>query len=138
MKADGDGGDAARLTANGGIFGTPDAAEQYVYLKKESADKELWRVPAGGGQEELLSDFTQAGFTGSWIMQKAGILFLARTADQQYQFKFYDFAERVIVNAPEKYSIPSYLDANCATTDGKVILCSALERSSHLTLADLR
>ena len=127
-----------QITKNGAAFATPAFDNKFIYFKKEGIDKELWQIPASGGEEKLLTEFTSHGFSGSWIMQKTGIYFLVRNSDQSYQMKFYDFADQQIKDAPGSYNIPTDIDANCFTANEKEVLCSVMEKSSHLTLADLQ
>jgi len=70
-------------------------------------------------------------------MKKAGIYFLASSFDQSIKLKFYDFADGQIKDAPGDYKIPPNLYGTFITTDGKVLLCSVIEKSSRLMLADL-
>lgn len=39
----------------------------------------MWRIPAEGGAEEIVPEFTAAGFLGDWEMTEAGIFFPSAT-----------------------------------------------------------
>ena len=136
MTADGM-GEAVQITKGGAFRTTPAPDGKTVFFIKTEFPKEFWRVPAEGGAEEIVPEFAANGFFGIWTMTKAGIYFLAAASDKSILLKFYDFADRQIKDAPGDYKIPLNLDVTFIATDGKVLLCSVIEKASHLMLADL-
>ena len=97
----------------------------------------MWRVGAEGGAEEVVPEFEAAGFSDFWTITEAGIYFIVPVSDQSFKMKFYDFADGQVKDAPGNYKITSSLDGNIISTDGTVLLCTVLEKSSRLMLADL-
>jgi len=70
-------------------------------------------------------------------MKNAGIYFLVLISDQIFKLKIYDFTDGQIEDVAGDYKIPPNLYGTFITTDGKVLLCSVIEKSSRLMLADL-
>ena len=136
-RADGT-GEAVQITTIGAYRATPTLDGKTVYFTKTGFPGELWRVPAeGGSAEELVPEFEAAGFFNTWLMSEAGIYFIVPVAEKSFDLKFYDFAGGQVKDAPGKYKIPPHLDGTIFATDGNILLCSVMERSSQLMLADL-
>ncbi len=136
MNADGT-GEAVQITTIGAYRATPAPDGETVYFTKTGFPREFWRVPAKGGAEEIVPEFEAAGFYNTWTMTEAGVYFIVPVSEQSFKMKFYDFADRQVKDAPGGYQIPPRLDGTIITTDGNVLLCTVLEKSSRLMLADL-
>ncbi|MEO6588854.1 MAG: hypothetical protein ABIP06_05950 [Pyrinomonadaceae bacterium] len=136
MKADGD-GEAVQITKGGAYRATPAPDGKTIFFTKTEFAEEFWRVPAEGGTEEIVPEFTAAGFSGSWIMSEAGIYFISSVSNKNFKLKLYDFTDGQVKNTSGDYKIPSNLDGNIIATDGNVLLCSVIEQTSRLMLADL-
>jgi len=97
------------------------------------------RIPAAGGAEQNLPEFTHAGFTGSWTVTAAGIYFIARHSDQSLKIKFYDFADGKIKNISGERGIPENIYGNlAATADGSSFLYALLDQNaSSIMLAEI-
>ncbi len=138
-KVSATGGEAVQITRNGAFqaFAAPDG--KTVFYRKQSNSSELWRVPANGGAEEFMPEFTRASFMGSWTMTQKGIYFLARDSEQFLKIMFYDFADKKIKDAGGDYKIPENTFGNLdATNDGDVILYSLLDQNaSNIVFAEL-
>lgn len=130
-------GEAVQITKIGAFRATPAPDGKTVYFTKTNFPKEFWRVPADGGTEEIGPEITVAGFDNSWIMTKTGIYFPSPVSDKDFKLKFYDFADEQVKDAPNDYKIPLNLDGIYITTNGNVLLCTVLEKSSRLMLANL-
>ena len=136
MNADG-AGEAVQITTIGAYRATPAPDGETVYFTKTGFPREFWRVPAEGGAEEIVPEFEAAGFYNTWTITEAGVYFIVPVSDQSFKMKFYDFADRQVKDAPGGYQIPPRLDGTIITTDGNALLCTVLEKSSRLMLADL-
>ena len=138
-KVSATGGEAVQITRNGAFqaFAAPDG--KTVFYIKQISPSELWRVPANGGAEEFMTEFTRAGFTGSCAMTKKGIYFFARDLKNFLQIKFYDFADEKIKDLAQDYQIPENTFGNLdATDDGSIFLYSLLDQNaSSIMLAAL-
>ncbi|MGI8786415.1 MAG: winged helix-turn-helix domain-containing protein [Pyrinomonadaceae bacterium] len=135
-KADGT-GEAVQITDGGAFRAAPAPDGKTVYFTRTEFSKEMWRVPANGGAEELVPEFEAAGFDKTWEMTRTGIYFIASADDENLQMKFYDFADGQVKDALADYQIPTNINRNMIATDGKVFLLTMLEKSSRLMLADL-
>lgn len=136
IKANGT-GEAVQITRSGAHRALPAPDGKTVYFTKAEFAKEMWRVSTDGGAEELVPEFTAAGFNDNWDMTATGIYFVASNADHNLKMKFYDFADGQIKDAPADFQIPPNIYTNIIAINGKVLLCSVLEKSSRLMLADL-
>ncbi len=136
MPADGM-GEAVQITKGGAYRPMPAPDGKTVFFTKTELPEELWRVPAEGGAEEVVPEFAANGFFNIWTMKKAGIYFLANSFDQSIKLKFYDFADGQIKDASGDYKIPPNLYGTFITFDRNILLCSVMEKSSSLLLADL-
>ncbi len=136
VKANG-ASEAVQITNGGAYRATPAPDGKTIYYTKTEFSKEMWRVPAEGGAEKLVPEFEAARFDKTWEMTRAGIYFIASTADENYKMKFYDFADGRVKDAPADYKIPPNISINMITTDGNVFLFTMLEKPSRLMLADL-
>ena len=100
----------------------------------------MWRIPANGGAEEQLPKFSHAGFARRWTITETGIYFLAENPKNEYQLKFYDFADELIKSPAGDYKIPSNItdhEGLIMKFDKDVLLCTMLENPSRLMLAEL-
>jgi Tol biopolymer transport system component len=70
-----EGGSAEQVTRNAGFaaFESPDG--KYLYYAKGRSVGGLWRMPVGGGVEELVLDL-KPGYWGMWAVDKNGIYYL--------------------------------------------------------------
>ena len=138
-KISADGGEAVQITRKGALGDFAASDDTTVFYTKQSSSVELWRVPADGGAEQLMPEFSRAGFTGSCAMTKKGIYFFARDAKQFLKIKFYDFADKKIKDTAEDYKIPENIFGNLdATDDGSIFLYSLLDQNaSSIMLAEM-
>ncbi len=135
-NADGS-GETVQITKIDSHRATPTFDGKTVYFTKTGFPKELWRVPADGGTEEIVPEFNAAGFYNTWTMTKEGIYFLVAVSDQNFKLKLYDFADGQVKDARGNYKFPPNFDEIIISTDGTDFLCTILEKSSSLMLADL-
>ncbi len=136
-RMDGDGtSEPVQLTKNGGFRAMPSLDGKTVYFLKLDILDQLWRIPADGGEEELMPEFGAAGFDAYWSVTETGIFFITSDGGQGLKAKTYDLADRRVKDAG-KYKIPPDLDGRQITLHGTVLLCTIWETSSRLMLADL-
>lgn len=130
-------GEALQITKNGAYRALPSPDGKTVFYTKENILDQMWSVPAEGGAEEIVPEFTAAGFFSRWTITKKGIYFLSRSSDQSVKLKIYDFANQQIKDAPGNYKISGTVDNDFISTDGNVLLYNVMESTSRLMLADL-
>ncbi|HRH44959.1 MAG TPA: hypothetical protein PKY82_25195, partial [Pyrinomonadaceae bacterium] len=136
MNSDGS-GEALQITKNGAYRALPSPDGKTVFYTKENILDQMWRVPAQGGAEEFMPEFTAAGFFSRWTITKTGIYFLSRSSDQNVKLKIYDFADQQIKDVPGDYKISGTVDNDFISINGKVLLYNVMESTSRLMLADL-
>ena len=136
INADGT-GEAVQITKNGAYRAmlSPDD-KTVLFIKQEIPDK-LWCIPSEDDDEEILLEFKASKIRNLWTVQETGILFLEANSDQSFKAKFYDFANGKIKDAPGDYTIPPNLDGVQISTHNNNLLCTIIEKSSRLMLADL-
>ncbi len=130
-------GEAVQITKNGAYRAMVAPESGAVFFIKPDSLDQLWRIPAEGGTEDAIPEIAAAGFYSLWTVKETGIYFLAKISDQSFKAKFYSFAEGQIKDAPGEYTIPPNLDGFQITTNENILLCSVIEKSSRLMIADL-
>ena len=72
-KASAENGAAIRVTFKGGREGFEDPQGAFVYYTKSRGARGIWRMPATGGAEKLVSD---EGIQGRWAIGQRGLYYL--------------------------------------------------------------
>jgi Tol biopolymer transport system component len=90
-KIPSEGGAALQLTRNGGIGPVESPDGKSVYYAKGFDVPGLWRVPVGGGEEQLVLDLLPAGAWKLWCVTQRGIYFGAKREPSGRPICFYDF-----------------------------------------------
>lgn len=70
------GGPAVQLTHHGGFAAFESSDGRFLYYAKGMSAPGLWRIPAGGGEEEEVIGSLMAGYWGYWAVAEDGIYFL--------------------------------------------------------------
>ncbi len=70
------GGVAVQLTKNGGV-GPVESTDGFVYYARTLNTDEIWKIPAGGGEETLAMKGTGLGCWCSWALSPTGIYFVS-------------------------------------------------------------
>jgi Tol biopolymer transport system component/DNA-binding winged helix-turn-helix (wHTH) protein len=90
------GGSAIQLTRNGGASPI-EGADGFVYYSKSFRSDEIWKVPAGGGEETLV--LKVAGLDSwSWALGPAGIYFVTDRSGGKGTLSFYEFDTRKVLS----------------------------------------
>ena len=133
------GGEPVQITQNGAVQVRIAPDGKTIYYIKSDETTELWRIPAEGGTEEMVPEFTAAGFAGKWTMTRSGIYFYVRNSNQSLKIMFYDFANRQITDTTRNYNIPLNIFENpAAAADGSIFLYSIQDQlTSRLMLVEL-
>ena len=87
------GGNAVRITSNGGTFSAESTDRQHLYFSKTFPSftdprPGVWRMPVAGGQEELIIEDANRAL---WQVMDDGIYYVAF---QSPTMRFFDFATR--------------------------------------------
>ena len=90
------GGTPIQLTRNGGTSPN-EGADGFVYYSKSFRGDEIWKVPAGGGEETLV--LKAAGVDAfSWALGPAGIYFITESNGGKGVLFFYEFDTRKVLS----------------------------------------
>ncbi len=89
-KAPTAGGRAVQVTRQGGFeaFESPDGS--YLYYLKRRGSPGIWRVPASGGAETLVTDRNQAGLWRYWRVASRGVYYATASAPDRARLEFFD------------------------------------------------
>ena len=77
LKISAEGGNAMRVTTQGGFVAFESIEGDYIFYTRQNQPG-LWRMPAAGGPEELLTDRLQPVDGNNWFVSPAGIYFVNR------------------------------------------------------------
>ena len=88
-KMPADGGQAIQVTKHGGRIGFESLDGTFVYYSKGLELTDLWRVPAGGGEETKILDSV---WGMAFAVARKGIYFVAPHPDGSSAVQFYSFA----------------------------------------------
>jgi Tol biopolymer transport system component len=90
-KVPAEGGTAVQLTRQGGFEGFESPDGKYFYYAEGRAMPGIWRVPVGGGKEELVLDNHQAGLWRYWAVTDKGIYFATAETPAHPVIEFFNF-----------------------------------------------
>jgi dipeptidyl aminopeptidase/acylaminoacyl peptidase len=115
------GGPPVAVTKHGGFEGFETFDGTYFYFVKSHNSPGIWRIPLGGGEEELLPELASVMPFRYWAMGRAGIYYVE--AEPKPLLKFFRFADRrtsVVANLP---SPPARAERGLSvSSDGRYIL----------------
>ena len=75
------GGTALPVTSNDGIYAVESFDRKYIYFSRDSLDGTIWRMPAGGGNEELVEGAPKPFDTSHWVLTDKGIYIINSVGD---------------------------------------------------------
>ena len=131
-----DSGESTQVTSSGGYSVQPSTDGEWIYFTKDRIPG-IWRLPADGGHEELVTDVLQPNDWGNWHVHDNGIYFVARhvpphtsiaNARPGTSLVFLDFETGAIraLHAPDK---PVANPGMTVSRDGDVILYVQIDHS---------
>jgi Tol biopolymer transport system component/DNA-binding winged helix-turn-helix (wHTH) protein len=149
IRSDGS-GEPKQITRKGGMLSQPTFDGKTLYFTKSQASGGIWRMSIDGGIEEKVQEITDAGFSNQfvnkrdeygnqWTVKENGIYFLARSSDNTYKLKFYDFNSEQIKDLELEQEILQNIDTQFGmATDGESFLFSVRDPIlSNIFLAEL-
>jgi Tol biopolymer transport system component/DNA-binding winged helix-turn-helix (wHTH) protein len=120
-------GKETQITQHGGfaVFESYDAKMLY-YSRFEGGG--IWKVPVGGGQEELVTDRLHRGYWGNFAVTDDGLYFVDSDANGGPAVMYYNFQTRQVspVLRFEKYPGPWVPDLT-ASRDGRTLFYGQVE-----------
>jgi len=129
------GGEAVRVTKQGGLTATesPDGRFLY-YAKHEGSPSSIWRVPVGGGEEKLM--VTGLSYALNFVVGDRGLYFLALgNSPNKASIDFFEYAtgkRTTLLKLGKPYSVGMAL-----SPDQKSLLYSVIDSGgSNLILVD--
>jgi Tol biopolymer transport system component/DNA-binding winged helix-turn-helix (wHTH) protein len=124
------GGEPVQVTKNGGFEGFESPDGQFLYFTKGRRPGEVWRMPAGGGDEILIPELGNAGYSRYWAMAQAGIFFVPHDENAPPAIKFFNFATRQVTHIASPEKGPFWGPPGLAVSpDGRWILYTQLDQS---------
>ncbi len=90
------GGTPVQLTRKGGTSPN-ESADGFVYYSKTFRSDEIWKIPAGGGEETLVIKFPGLDAL-SWALGPTGIYFLTDESGGKGALFFYEFDTRKVLS----------------------------------------
>jgi Tol biopolymer transport system component len=113
-----EGGQPLQVTKQGGFAAFESSDGKFVYYAKRSVP-EIWRVPAEGGPETIVSPVLRPQAWTAWALVEHGIFFISEEPTPDSVLKFFDFATSSAKNIAVLKKHPSWLSAS---DDGKWVL----------------
>ena len=123
------GGQPVQVTTRGGFEGFESPDGKSLYFTKGRAIAGLWRMPAGGGEEEFVTSHHQAGLWRYWRVMEQGIYF-ATASSAGAMLEFYNFKNKRI-NEVARLARPAerYLPGLAVSPDGRSLLYCQMDQS---------
>ena len=120
---------STQVTTSGGYSVQTAPGSEWIYFTKYRIPG-IWRIPAGGGAEELVTDALRSGDWGNWQVLEGGIYFVDRnapihtslaTARPGTAIAFFDFDTEEIrhLHTPEK---PVANPGMAVSSDGQQVM----------------
>ena len=132
-----EGGAPIQLTRQGGNNPFESADGKFVYYAKERISPAIWRVPAGGGEEESVLDQPRPKTWSYWALSPTGIFFLTQPDDSVFEgptptaIQFFGFRSRettLIANIRSDILIST--PGLAVSPDGRYLLYPQIDGSS--------
>lgn len=137
FRPQGGAGDAVAVTKRNGWVHQESPDGKYLYFAPLFADG-LWRVPAGGGEEQLVPVPVTRRDNRFWDVVEKGVYFTSGAESQRPVVNYYDFAtgKATPVFTAEKPLVFAYGGLS-VSPDGRFILFSQVDQSgSDIVLLD--
>jgi Tol biopolymer transport system component/DNA-binding winged helix-turn-helix (wHTH) protein len=125
-------GKETQLTRHGGFaaFESYDAKALY-YSKFEGGG--IWKIPAGGGQEERVTDSLHRGYWGHFAVTDNGLYFVDSDAKDGPAIMYYNFRTRRLSSVLAfKQSPFPWLPNLAASRDGRTLFYAQVEFESNM------
>jgi Tol biopolymer transport system component len=119
-----------QVTSNGGFAAVESFDGRHIYYAKSRSMPGLWRMPVGGGSEQLVTDRVKAAMWGYWALSKSGLYFVDKeSGEANYALYFLPTggvpARVTILDKP-----PILADLGLsATADGRSVLYAQVDQS---------
>ena len=140
-KTPAEGGPAVQVTQHGGFAAFETSDGKYVYYAKGRTEPGLYRMPAGGGEEQIVFEGLRPGYWGYWALANDGFYF-ADTPEPGVSagisfFRFHDRRLRLIAKIEKPLTIG---DSSMAVSpDGRTLLYTQVDQEgSDIMLAEMR
>lgn len=130
------GGVARQVTAAGGFKARESADGQWLYYSKREPHSGLWRMPAGGGAEELLAPLP-VSLWGGWALSSNGVYYTSVSPKARVLFRAHGSREDREVLAIG--NLPVHWDASLdvSTDDRELVFCQLDKAVSDLYEIDV-
>jgi Tol biopolymer transport system component len=119
------GGAPIQLTKKGGV-GPVESADGFVYYARTFDTDELWKIPAGGGEEALVMKGTGLDCWCDWALSPAGIYFTK--GEWNGNLFYYEFVTRKTFSLVSLEKIGVF---PALAPDGKSIVFSQLDQTDQ-------
>jgi hypothetical protein len=115
------GGPSVQVTRKGALEGRETYDGKYFYFTKGIPDPGIWRLPVGGGDEELLPELASVRAFRSWDITKDGIYYV--DSGPKTVLKFFRFRDRKTSTVAEMTRPPQQSERGLSVSrDGNLIL----------------
>ena len=97
-KVPADGGKSEQVTRHEGRLAQESPDGRYVYFQKGVDAIEIWRIPVGGGEEDLVLDLSKQVQPANWAVVNDGIYFIRYESGgkEDGAILFFDFGTRKV------------------------------------------
>jgi hypothetical protein len=129
-KAPAEGGPKTQVTQGGGFaaFESPDG--KYLYYAKGRSLPGLWRMPANGGEEELVLGELKPGYWGYFAVAAEGIYFGGPDGPSRGVIEFFRLRDRRLRRLASLEKPLSVADSGFALApDGRALLYAQIDQS---------
>jgi Tol biopolymer transport system component/DNA-binding winged helix-turn-helix (wHTH) protein len=120
-------GKEAQVTQHGGFAAFESYDAKWLYYSKYEGGG-IWKMPAGGGQEDLVTDSLHRGYWGNFAVTDNGLYLVDSDAKGGPAIMFYNFQTRRLspILTFEKHPVPGSPNL-AASRDGRTLFYSQVE-----------
>jgi hypothetical protein len=98
-------GEPVQVTKNNGFYAFESPDGKSLFYSKSVTVGGVWRMPVGGGPEEMIIDMPPPFYWGHWAVVETGIYFADPLSKPRASIKFFDFATKQKVPVAELQSV---------------------------------
>jgi len=127
-----EGGATQPVTSNSGIYAVESVDGKYLYYSRSSRDSAIWRIPIGGGPEELVPGIPKPFDPSHWVMVALGIYVIDGNGD----LLFYTFDKRSVTKVRHDARFITDWSMAISPDSGEIVWAQIDERLADLMLVE--
>jgi Tol biopolymer transport system component len=117
-----DGGTPRQLTHKGGYMPSFSADGKFVFYARSFGKGGIWRIPAAGGEEELVTDKLQDRCFADWVLDESGVFYQANAEPDRARIEHLDLRTGRVREVLKLDVVAPWSDGLNVTPDGHYLL----------------